>query len=115
MTSMPTRSERWAFLAGLALSASGIAHLLYPRAFETVNQMAFKDHVRTHVLINGSIEAGLGFALLNSRTRRVAVAATAAYLTYFNASLLSRQRFFRGVLSGEGACLAADPVGRRVQ
>jgi uncharacterized membrane protein len=115
MTSMRTQSERWALLAGLALSASGIAHLLCPRAFETVNQMAFKEHVRTHVLINGSVEAGLGFALLSSRIRPAAVAATAAYLTYFVASLLSRQRFFRGKLPGEGACLAADPVGRPVQ
>jgi uncharacterized membrane protein len=108
MTSMRTQSEKWALLAGFALSASGIAHLLCPRAFETVNRMAFKGHIRAHVLINGSIEAGLGLALLNLRTRRAAVAATVAYLTYFNASLLGRQRFFRGKLSGRGSCLAAD-------
>lgn len=108
MTSMRRQSEKWALLAGFALSASGIAHLLCPRAFETVNRMAFKGHIRAHVLINGSIEAGLGLALLNLRTRRAAVAATVAYLTYFNASLLGRQRFLRGKLSGRGSCLAAD-------
>jgi hypothetical protein len=57
--------------------------------------MAFKDSIRAHVLINGSIEAGLGLALLNSLTRRAALAATVAYLSYFNASLLRRQRFLR--------------------
>ncbi|WP_231971053.1 hypothetical protein [Mycobacterium sp. E3198] len=57
--------------------------------------MAFKDRIRAHVLINGSIEAALGFALLNSRIRRAAVAATVAYLTYFNISLLYRQRVLR--------------------
>jgi hypothetical protein len=57
--------------------------------------MAFKDSIRAHVLINGSIEAGLGLALLNSRTHRAALAATVAYLSYFNASLLRRQRFLR--------------------
>jgi uncharacterized membrane protein len=57
--------------------------------------MAFKDRVRTHVLINGSIEAGLGIALLSPRTRRAAMAATLVYLTYFNASLLYRQRVLR--------------------
>jgi hypothetical protein len=57
--------------------------------------MAFKDSIRAHVLINGSIEAGLGLALLTSLTRRAALAATVAYLSYFNASLLRRQRFLR--------------------
>jgi uncharacterized membrane protein len=57
--------------------------------------MAFKDNIRAHVLINGSIEAGLGVALLNSRTRRIAVAVTAVYLACFNASLLWRQRALR--------------------
>ena len=91
MTSTRTHFEKWAVVAGLALSASGIAHLLYPPAFESVNRMAFKDHIRAHVLINGGIEAGLGSALLNSRTRRAAVVATVAYLTYFILSVLGRQ------------------------
>ncbi len=90
-----TRSESWALLGGLGLTASGIAHLLRPSAFESVNRMAFADRIRAHVLINGSIEAGLGLALLNSRTRRAAVAATVVYLTYFNASVLYRQRVLR--------------------
>jgi uncharacterized membrane protein len=112
---LSAQSGRWYLLAGLALSASGIAHLLCPRAFEPVNRMAFKDHVRAHVLINGSIEAGLGSALLNSRTRRAAVVATVSYLTYFIVSLLARQRFLRGTLSGEGARLEAHRAGRTVQ
>lgn len=95
MKSGRRQSERWALFGGLALMASGTAHLLRPSAFESVNRMAFKDRIRTHVLINGSIEAGLGFALLSSRTRRAAMAATLAYLTYFNASLLSKQRVLR--------------------
>ena len=61
-------------------------------AFEPVNRLAFKNNIRSHVLINGSIEAALGLALLNSRTRQAALAATLAYLTYFNASLLHAQR-----------------------
>ena len=95
MTCMRTQSEKWAFFGGSALTASGIAHLLRPRAFESVNRMAFKNHIRAHVLINGSIETGLGLALLNTRTRRAAQVATIAYLTYFNASLLYRQRLLR--------------------
>jgi uncharacterized membrane protein len=89
---MSRRSERWSLIGGWALAASGIAHLLWPRAFEPVNRMAFTDRIRAHVLINGSIETGLGLALLNTRTRPTALAATIAYLTYFNASLLWRQR-----------------------
>lgn len=92
MTRGRTRSERCAQLAGSALTMSGIAHLACPRAFESVNRMAFDDHVRGHVLINGSIEAGLGFLLLNTRTRRAAAFATAVYLMYFNASLMYRQK-----------------------
>lgn len=111
MTSTRTRSERWVLLAACALGASGIAHLLRPRAFETVNQMAFEGHIRAHVLINGSIEAGLGLALLNPRTRRAAMAATVAYLTYFNASLLGRQRSLRAGSSGP----AANPGHRTEQ
>jgi uncharacterized membrane protein len=95
MTSSRRPSERWALIAGLALAGSGVAHLLRPGAFESVNRMAFKDNIRAHVLINGSIETGLGVALLNSRTRRIALAVTALYLTYFNASLLYRQRVLR--------------------
>jgi uncharacterized membrane protein len=89
---MRERSERWALFGGSALAASGFAHLLRPRAFESVNRMAFKNHIRAHVLINGSIETTLGLALLNPRSRRAALAATIAYLTYFNTSLLYRQR-----------------------
>jgi uncharacterized membrane protein len=92
MTRTSKRSERWSVIGGSALAASGIAHLLCPRTFEPVNRMAFEDRIRAHVLINGSIETGLGLALLNTRTRRTALAATVAYLTYFNASLLRRQR-----------------------
>jgi hypothetical protein len=57
--------------------------------------MAFKNRIRTHVLINGGIETGLGLALLSSRTRRAATAITIAYLAYFNASLVHRQRVLR--------------------
>lgn len=92
MKSMRKPSERSALFGGLALTVSGLAHLLWPRAFEPVNRLAFKDNVRAHVLINGSIEAGLGLALLNARTRQAALAATLAYLTYFSASLLHTQR-----------------------
>jgi hypothetical protein len=46
-------------VGGLALMAWGIAHLLCPTAFELVNRIAFKT-TRAHMLINGSIEAGLG-------------------------------------------------------
>ena len=92
MKSKRKLSERWALFGGLALTLSGVAHLVCPPAFEAVNRLAFKDNIRAHVLINGSIEAALGLALLNSRTRRPALAATLAYLTYFNASLLHRQR-----------------------
>ncbi|MUL77896.1 hypothetical protein [Mycolicibacterium sp. CBMA 226] len=93
MTGRRAQSERCALLAGWALTLSGIAHLVWPRAFESVNRMAFADHIRGHVLINGSIEAGLGLSLLNTRTRRAAAVATVGYLTYFNASLLRRQKF----------------------
>jgi uncharacterized membrane protein len=92
MTSRQRRDGRWALVGGWALTTSGIAHLAYPRAFDSVNRLAFKDHIRAHVLLNGSIEAALGLALLNRRTRRAALAATVAYLTYFNANLMYRQR-----------------------
>lgn len=92
---MNTQSGKWYLLGGSALAVSGVAHLLCPRAFEPVNRMAFKDRIRGHVLINGGIETVLGLALLNIRTRQIAVTATAAYLTYFNASLLCRQRVLR--------------------
>ena len=55
-TARRTRSERWSFAGGFALVGSGLAHLLLPRAFEPVNRTAFKDNIRAHVLINGSIE-----------------------------------------------------------
>jgi uncharacterized membrane protein len=92
MTSISKRSEKCFLVGGFGLAASGAAHLLCPRAFEPVNRMAFADHIRAHVLVNGAIETGLGVALLNTRTRRAALAVTIVYLTYFNASLLSRQR-----------------------
>ena len=85
-------THRWTVLGGLALTASGITHLVWPRAFESVNRLAFKDRIRAHVLINGGIEIGLGLALLNPRTRRAAMATTVTYLTYFHVSVLHRQR-----------------------
>ena len=100
MTPARTRFERWSLIGGSALAASGVAHLLCPRAFEPVNRMAFANRIRAHVLVNGSIEAGLGLALLNPRTRSAAAVATAVYLTYFNASLLRRQRLVRRTAPG---------------
>ena len=79
-------------LGGLVFTVSGAAHLVCPRAFEWVNRLAFKDSIRTHIVVNGTIEAALGLAVVNPRTRRAAYAATAAYLTYFTVSLLRRQR-----------------------
>ena len=66
--------------------------LSVPICVRTGKSVGLKDNIRAHVLVNGSIEAALGLALLNSRTRRPALATTLAYLTYFNASLLHRQR-----------------------
>jgi hypothetical protein len=37
-----------------------------------------QNHIRAHMLINGSIEAGLGLALLNAHIRRATVGATVA-------------------------------------
>ncbi len=95
MKSKRSQSGGWVVFGGLALTASGIAHLVRPRVFESVNRLAFKDRIRAHVVVNGTIEAALGLALINPPTRRAAVAATVAYLTYFNASVLRRQRFLR--------------------
>jgi uncharacterized membrane protein len=81
-----------ALIAGLAFLASGVAHLLWPRAFDEVNRMAFNDNIRTHVLVNGSTEAALGLALLGSRTRRAAWVATAVYLAYFIANVMRISR-----------------------
>ncbi len=97
MTSASTRTfARWPVLAGAALTASGIAHVVRPRAFEPVNRLAFGDHIRAHVLVNGSIEAGLGLALLDPRLRRPAAVALVVYLTYFNANVVWRQLRIRG-------------------
>lgn len=95
MNARRTRAEQWARFGGLAFTMSGVAHLICPRAFESVNRLAFKDNIRAHVLINSSIETGLGIAVVSSRTRRAALAVTAAYLTYFTANLLYRQRVLR--------------------
>jgi len=56
--------------------------LSVPTCVRTGNRLAFQDGIRAHVLINGSIEAALGLALLNSHTRQAALA---------NASLLHTQ------------------------
>ena len=48
MKSKRKQSERWAFFGGLALTVSGVAHLVCPPAFEPVNRLAFKDNIRAH-------------------------------------------------------------------
>jgi hypothetical protein len=62
MKSKRKLAERWALFGGRALTVSGVAHLVCPPAFEPVNRLAFKDNIRVHLLINGSIEAALGLA-----------------------------------------------------
>ena len=42
MKSKRKPSERWALFGGLALTVSGVAHLVCPSAFEPVNRLAFK-------------------------------------------------------------------------
>jgi uncharacterized membrane protein len=70
-------------LAGVAATACGLAHFVWPVKFEPINrQLGFTRRTRTHVYVNGGIETTLGLTLMSDRTRTINIALSVAYPTY---------------------------------
>lgn len=88
-----TRSPRT--LAGLAVTAGGLAHFAWPGKFEPVNRkLGFTHDTRTHVYVNGGIETALGLTLISAKTRKMNIALSVCYPIYLglNASRARNSR-----------------------
>jgi uncharacterized membrane protein len=82
------RSPDLITVAGLALTATGLAHYAKPEAFESITKNAFPDDVRQHTLINGGIETALGVALANRSTRRLGLVGLLGYGVYLGVNVV---------------------------
>ena len=92
-----TSSSRQA-LFGVAISAIGLAHIVRPDLFESVNRLMFTRNIRRHVYINGAIETSLGVAVIAPPTRRFVPILGALYVAYLGANIIRRRD--AGTLSG---------------
>ena len=67
-------------VAGLALTAAGVAHFVRPQLFEPMSKPLFPRNTRQHIYTNGGIETALGLGLLGARTRKLALIGGIGYL-----------------------------------
>ncbi|OBK81656.1 hypothetical protein [Mycobacterium sp. 1164985.4] len=80
-------------LAGVAATACGLAHFVWPAKFEPVNrQLGFTRNTRTHVYVNGGIETALGLTLMSRRTRTINIALSVTYPIYLMLNALRANR-----------------------
>ena len=77
---------------GAAISAIGLAHIVRPELFESVNRRMFTCNIRRHVYINGTIETSLGIAVMAPRVRRFVPVFGGPYLTYLGGNIIRRRR-----------------------
>jgi uncharacterized membrane protein len=76
-------------LAGIAVTACGLAHFAWPPIFEPVNrQLGFTRNTRTHVYVNGGIETALGLTLFSTNTRKVNLVLMVCYPIYLGLNAL---------------------------
>ena len=86
-----TSSSRHA-LFGAAISAIGLAHIVRPELFESLNRRMFTRNIRCHVYFNGAIETLLGVAVMAPRARRFVPVFGALYVTYLGGNIIRRRR-----------------------
>jgi uncharacterized membrane protein len=86
-----TSSSRHA-LFGVAISAIGLAHIVRPELFESLNRQMFTRNIRRHVYVNGAIETLLGVAVIVPPTRRFVPVLGALYVTYLGGNIIRRRR-----------------------
>lgn len=81
------------FYPAFGVIAIGLAHLIFPAAFEGISRMGWPDDPRRHVYINGCIETTIGVLLTTRQTRRPWAGIVAAiYLIYLSANVIRTQR-----------------------
>jgi uncharacterized membrane protein len=56
-------------LVGLLVTGIGLAHFVFPKAFDPINQLAFPERPRRYTYINGGIETVLGLTMMAPATR----------------------------------------------
>lgn len=79
-------------LFGAVISAIGVAHIVAPKRFESVNRRMFTRNIRRHVYINGAIETSIGVAVMAPRARRFVPAFGALYVSYLGGNIIRRRR-----------------------
>jgi uncharacterized membrane protein len=86
--SAPTKKSRVPGIIGLVVTATGLSHYVKPDLYQAATVSAFPRDTRKHIYINGTIETAIGLGLLSSKTRKAALAGTAAYGLYLGANAL---------------------------
>jgi uncharacterized membrane protein len=79
-------------LFGAAISAIGLAHIVRPERFESLNRQMFRRNIRGHVYVNGAIETLLGVAMMAPRARRLVPPMGLLYVTYLGGNTIRRRR-----------------------
>lgn len=71
------------------MTAVGLAHFAFPRAFEPLNRkLGFTEHTRRHVYVNGAVETAIGLTMLSPRTRTLNAALSVGYPSYLIANAI---------------------------
>ena len=71
----------------LAVVAIGVAHFLWPRLFDPINELGFPDRPRRYTYINGAIETAIGVSMARPQTRRLSTIASTCYVVYLTGNI----------------------------
>ena len=87
-----SRGARLPRYAGWTPAGLGLAHFVKPTLFDPLTGQAFPRRTRRHTYIDGGVETALGLGLAARPSRRFAVAAAIAYLSYLGGNVLRNNR-----------------------
>ncbi|GAA1550037.1 hypothetical protein GCM10009678_36170 [Actinomadura kijaniata] len=70
---------------GLLLAATGAAHFVAPKMFESISKAGFPNDTETWIRRNGATELALGLGMTFARTRKAALVGTGVYTAWLGA------------------------------
>ncbi|MFT4088396.1 MAG: hypothetical protein QM658_14830 [Gordonia sp. (in: high G+C Gram-positive bacteria)] len=79
-------------VAGIGLSATGVAHFVAPSLFVGITEPVFGDRTAQAIKINGAAETLIGAAIAVPKTRRLGFVAGGAYVAYLGANAAKARR-----------------------
>lgn len=89
---MPNQTTSVPRAAGVVVAATGLAHLVVPRAFHAITASAFPKDTTTWTKRNGVTEAVVGTAIAIPATQKAGLIALGAYVAFLGSRIVLARR-----------------------